>query len=158
MGGSHQGPIDYIEPKSTRSINMSRPYGCPSTITPAQTPQSTHIIPSDEESILSVPLLPTTTYFQSLPPSPLKVTTTKPIDETFHKNLVEPLFICTLNIVHNDATNLPLITPSSTQAPCKNRTQFGSLNLHKILGFRQFCNKKHLTAPTNASLVSPGLL
>ena len=40
----------------------------------------------------------------------------------------------------------------------KNRTQFESLNLHRIFVCRQFLNQKHLTEATNASLVNSGLL
>ena len=59
---------------------------------------------------------------------------------------------------HRDATNIPPIPPSSTPAPCDNLTQFKSLNLHRIFGYRQFCNQKHLTAATNASVVKSGIL
>ena len=46
LGTSHQGPIDYMEPISTRSTAMDTPSGRPSTINPDQKPQSSHIIPS----------------------------------------------------------------------------------------------------------------
>ena len=61
-------------------------------------------------------------------------------------------------MVHRDATNLPPIPPSSTMAPCENRTQFESLNLHHIFSCRQFRNQKHLTTETNASMVKSGIL
>ena len=48
---SHQGPIDYREPISTRSTTIATPSGHPSTITTDHTPQYPHIIPSDEESL-----------------------------------------------------------------------------------------------------------
>ena len=44
---SHQGPIDYMEHKSTRSATMDTPSGRPSTITTAHTPQPSHNISSD---------------------------------------------------------------------------------------------------------------
>ena len=72
--------------------------------------------------------------------------------------MVEPLSIRTLNLVHKDATNLPPIPPSSTPAPCKYRTQFKSLNIHRIFGCLYFRNQKHLTAATNSSLVDLGIL
>ena len=63
-----------------------------------------------------------------------------------------------LSTVHIDASNLPPITTSFTPAPCKNRTQFDSLDLHRIFGCRQFRNQKNITTATNASLVNSGLL
>ena len=39
LGTSHQGPIDYIEPRSTSSTAMATPSNRPSTITPEPTPQ-----------------------------------------------------------------------------------------------------------------------
>ena len=68
------------------------------------------------------------------------------------------LSLCTLNLFHKDASNLPPIPPSSTPASCDNRTQFESLNLHHKFVCRQLSNQKHLTAATNASLVNSGLL
>ena len=92
-------------------------------------------------------------------PQPLiKVKASEPRDAILHKNSVEPLYIRTLNLVHKDANNIPPTPPSSTPAPCENRTQFNSLNLHRIFGCRQFRNQKHLTAATSVSLVNSGLL
>ena len=47
LGASYEGPIDYIEHKSTSFKTMATPSGRPSTINPEPTPQSPHIIPSD---------------------------------------------------------------------------------------------------------------
>ena len=132
LGWSHQVPMDYIEPKFTWSTNMATPSGHPSTITPDDNPQSPYIIPSYEDSIWSKPPLPITAHIQPVPPTSTEDTTTEPSDETLHRNSIEPLSICNLNLVHNDAINLPPVSPSSTPSPCKNRTQFESLNLHSI--------------------------
>ena len=86
---------------------MSTPYGQPSTTNPADKPQSPHIIPPDEYSIYSEPSLPIIACIQSLPLLPTKDPTTEPSDETIHKNYVEPLSICTLNLVQKYSTNLP---------------------------------------------------
>ena len=94
----------------------------------------------------------------NLPMSPTKDQTTEPSDETLHKNSVESLSTRTINIVHNDATNIPPVPPSSTPAPCKNMTKFESLNLHRIFGCRQFRNQKQLTAAINAIIVNSSLL
>ena len=61
LGRSHQGPIDYIEPKYTWYRNMATPSGRPSTITPAHNPQYLNIIPSDEDYICTEITLPITT-------------------------------------------------------------------------------------------------
>ena len=114
LGLSHQVPIDSVEPKSTWSTNMATPSGRPSTITPSHKPQSPHIIPSDEDSICSVSPLPITTYIQYLYPPQIKDPTTEPINETLHKNLVEPLSVGTLKLVRKDDTNIPLVPYSST--------------------------------------------
>ena len=137
---------------------MATPSVRPSTITPEQKSQSPHIIPSYYESISSQ-----TSPLQSLnsdnqPQPSIKIKASEPSDAILHKNLVKPLSILNLNIVHRDANNLPHIPPSSTPAPCDNRTQFESLNLHHIFVCRQFRNQKHLTAATNASLVDSILL
>ena len=66
--------------------------------------------------------------------------------------------IRTLNLVRNNNTNLPPVPPSSTQVPYKNRTQFKSLNLHRIFVYYQFHNQKHLNMATNASIINSGLL
>ena len=131
---------------------MATPSGHPSTITPSDNSQSPHIIPSDEDYIFYETPLYITIDIQPVPPPPTKDPTTEPSYETLHKKSVEPLFIRTINIDHKDATNLPPVPLSSTPAPCKNRTHFKSLNLHRIFGFRQFYNKKYLTAETNAML------
>ena len=120
--------------------------------------QSPHIIPSDEDSISSEPPLPITTDIQPLPPPPTKDPTTEPSDETLHKNSVEPLSVRTINLVQNDATNIPLVPPSSTLAPCEIRIQFKFLNLNKIFGCCWFCNQNYLTKATSANLVNSGLL
>ena len=102
--------------------------------------------------------IPITTDIQSLPTPPTKDTTTETSNKTLHKKSVEPLYILTLNIVHKEATNIPSVPPSSTPAPCKNRTQFESLNFHRIFWYHQFWNQKYLTAETNTSLINSGLL
>ena len=52
----------------------------------------------------------------------------------------------------------PSIPPSLMPAPCTNRTQFESLNIHCIFGCRQFHNQNHLNSATNESIVNSGLL
>ena len=137
---------------------MATPSGRPSTITTEPTPQSPHIIPSDEESISSKTSLTPSLNIDNPPQPPIKIKATDHSDEILHKNSVEPLSIRTLNLVHRDANNLPPIHPLSTTAPCDNRTQFESLNLHRIFGCIQLRYQKHLTASANASLVNSGLL
>ena len=112
LGASYQGLIDYIEPKSTSSTAMSTPLGRPYAINPEPTPQEPHIILSDEESISSQASLFPSIYNDCLPQFLTKITPTDPSDATLHKNSVEPLSICTLNIVHRDDRNLPPIHPS----------------------------------------------
>ena len=90
--------------------------------------------------------------------TPIEIKASEPIYAILHKDLVKPLSILTLNLVHKYANNLPHIPPSSTSATCKNRTQFESLNLNHIFGYRKFRNQNHLTAATNASLLKSGLL
>ena len=137
---------------------MATPYGCPSTINPGPAPQSPHIIPSDEESISSHPPLPPSIDIDCIPQPLTKVPPTEPSNATLHKKSIDPLSICTLSLVHRDATNLPPIAPSLTTATCENRTKSKPLNLHLIFGCRQFHNQKHLTAATNAILVNSVLL
>ena len=137
---------------------MATPSGFPSTINPKTTHQSPHIIPSDEESISYQSSLPPSIDIYCLPKSLTKTRLTETSDATLHKNYVERLYIFTLNIVHRYSINLHPIPSSSTLSPCENRTYFESLNLHRIFGCRKFCNKNHITAATNASLVNSGLL
>ena len=133
---------------------MATPSSPPLMITPTHTPRTPHIIPSDEESLsYKTPLL-TSIDIGCLPPPPTKVPSTEPSDENLHKNSVETLSVHTINLVHEDITNIPPIPTLLTPAPCENRTQFKSLNIHRIFGCKQFRNKKHLTAETNASLVN----
>ena len=100
---------------------MSTPYGCPSTITPADNQQYPNLITSYEDSLFSeLPLL-IITYIQPVPPPPTKDTNTEPSDKTLHKNSSEPLSILTLLFVQKDKTNLPPVPPSSTPSPCQNR-------------------------------------
>ena len=139
-------------------VSTTTPSGRPSTITPELTHQSPHIIPSDDESITYQTSLSASLKSDNKPQSLINIKANEPSDALLHKNSVEPLSLRTLNLVHKDASNLPHIPPSSTPAPCENRTQFESLNLHRIFGCRQFRNQKHLTAATNASLVNSGLL
>ena len=91
---------------------MDTPSSCPSTVSPDKTPQSPHISPLDEESLSSQPPLPPSIYIGFLPPPPTKFPPTEPIDEIFHKNLVEPLSIRTLNLVHKETTKFPSIPTS----------------------------------------------
>ena len=158
LGASYQGPIDYIEPKSTGSKDMASPSVRPSTINPKPTPHSPQIIPSDEESISSQTYLPPYINIDCLPQPSTRIKPTEPSNTTLHKNSVEPLSIHTLNLFHIYASNLPTIPSSLTPAPCKNRTLFESLNIYRIFGCSQFRNQKHLTKATNASLVNSGLL
>ena len=64
---SHQGTIDYIESRSTRSTAMSTPSSLPSMITPEPPTQSPQIIPSDEDLISSQPPLPPSIEIDCLP-------------------------------------------------------------------------------------------
>ena len=137
---------------------MATPSGRPSTITPEPTPQSHHIILSNEESISSQASLTRSINIYGLPQYLTKITPTDPRNATLHKKSVKPLSIHTLNLFHRDSSNLCPIPTSSKAETCENLTQFESLNLHRIFGCRQFHNKKHLTAATNASLVKSGLL
>ena len=137
---------------------MTTPSGIPSTITPELTLQSPHIIPSDDESITSQTSLPESFQSDNQPKSLINIKASEPSDALLHNNLVEPLSLHTLNLVHKYASNLHPSPPSSTPAPCENITQFESLNPHRIFGCRQFRIQKHLTAATNASLVNSGLL
>ena len=127
-------------------------------VTPPDNLPSQHIIPSDEDSISSEPPIPITTYVQPLHPPPTWDPTTEPRDETLDKNSVEPLSILTLRLFHNDATNIPPVSPLSTPVPCKNGTQFELLNLHRIFGCRGFCNQNHINVSTSASLINLVLL
>ena len=136
---------------------MATPSGRPSIITPEPTPQSYHIIPSDEESISYQNSLPPYINIDCLTQPSTKITPTEPSNATLHKNSVKPLSIRTLNLVHRDSSNLPPIPPSLTPAPCENRTKFKSLNIHRIFGCRQFRNQNNLTAATNAIMVNSGL-
>ena len=155
LGASYKDPIDYIEPKSKSSITMEIPSGRPFKITSEPKAQSLQIIPSDDESILSQTSPLPSLNSDNQPQHKIQI---KASDAIPHKNSVEPLSICTLNLVHRDANNLLAIPPYSTPTPCDNRTQFESLNLHRIFGCRKFRNQKHITAATNASLVKSGLL
>ena len=137
---------------------MATTSGRPYTITPESKPQSPHIIPSDDESISSQTSLLPSLNSDNQPQPPIKIKSSEPSDAILHKNSVEPLSIRTLNLVHKDANNLPPIPPSSTPAPCENRTQFDSLNLHRIFVCRPFINQKYITASTNTSMVNSGLL
>ena len=137
---------------------MAIPLGCPSTITPADNHEYPNLIPSDEDYIYTEPPLPIIKDIQPVAMPLTKDPTTEPSNETLQKNSVEPLSIRTLNLVHKYATNLLPIPPSSTPASFKNRTKLEALNLHRIFRCRQFCNQKHLTAATNASLVNSVLL
>ena len=92
-------------------------------------------------------------------PQPLtKIKASEASDAILNKHSVEPISIRFLNLFHRDANNLPLIPPSSTPAPYENINQFESLNLHHIFGWRHFRNQKRLTAATNESLVTSGLI
>ena len=137
---------------------MSTPSGCPYIITPEPKPQPPHIIPSDDESISSQNSLLPSFKSDNQPQPSTKIKSSEPSDVIIHKKSVEPISIRTLNLVYIDANNLPPIPPPSTPAPCENRNQFESLNIHCIFGCRQFRNQKHITTATNASLVNSGLL
>ena len=158
LGSYYNVPIDYIEPKAPSSKTMETPSGRSSTITPEPTHQLPHIIPSDDESITSQTSLAPSFQSDNQPQPLINIKSSDPNDSLLHKNSLEPLSLRTLKLIHKDTSNLPPIPPSSTPAPCENRTQFNSLNLHRIFGCRQFRNQKHLTAATNASLVNSGLL
>ena len=90
---------------------MTTPSGRPSTITTEPKHQSPHIIPSDNESIASQTSLLPSLHSDNKPQPLIKIKASEPSDELIHKNLVEPLSICTINIVHKDTTNLPPIPP-----------------------------------------------
>ena len=129
LGASYKGPIDYIEPKPPSSKTMAKHSGIPSTITSELTQQPPHIIPSDDESITSQTSLLLYLKSDNQPQPLINIKASEPSDALLHKNLVEPLSLRTLKLVHNDASNLTHIPPSLTPAPCENRTQFESLNL-----------------------------
>ena len=154
LRSSYQGTIHYIEPKSTSSTAMATPSDRTSKITPEPTPQSPHIIPSDEESISYQTSIPPSINIDCLPQPSTNIKPTDPIYETLHKNSAEPLSIRNINIFYRDTSNLPPIHPSSTPAPYENRKKFESLNIHRIFGCRKFRNQKFLTSATNASLVN----
>ena len=137
---------------------MATPSGRPSTITPEPKPQSSHIIPSDDESISSQNSLLPSLNSNNKPQPLIKVKPSEPSDTITHNNLVETLYVRSINLVYKDTNNLPPIPPSSTPAPSENIIHFEPLNLHRIFGCRQLRNQKHLTAATNASLVNSGLL
>ena len=101
---------------------MTTPSGKPSTITTKLTHQSPHVIPSDDEFITSQTSLPSSLQSDNQPQYLINIKASEPRDALLHKNSVEPLSLRTLNIVHKDASNLPPIPPSSTPAPCDNRT------------------------------------
>ena len=111
---------------------MATPSGHPSMVTPPYNLPLPHIITSYGYSISYEPPLIFTNDVQPLHPPPTEDPTTEPSGETLYKNSVEPLSICTLHLVYKNDTNLPLVPPSSTPAPFNNRTQFESLNLHRI--------------------------
>ena len=114
-----------------------------------------HIISSSTLNLLS---LPPSIYIKCLPQPPTKVPPTEPSNETLHKNSVEPISIRTLNMVHKGATNIPPVPHLSKPAPCKNSTQFKSLNIHIIFGCGKFRNQKHHTVSTNEIIVNSGLI
>ena len=137
---------------------METPSSRPSSITSKPTHQSPKIIPLYYESITSQTyLLPSLQSYNQTQPL-INIKASEPSDALFHKNSVEPFYLRTLNLVHKDDSNLPPIHPSSTPAPCENRIQFESINIHGIFRCRQLRNQKHLTAATNSSLVNSGLL
>ena len=114
LGASYKGPIDYIEPKATSSKTMTTPSVRLSTINPEPNHQSPHIIPSDDESIASQNSPLPSLHSDNQPHQLRKIKSNEPSDAILHKNLVEPLYICTLNLVHIDSSNLPPIPPYST--------------------------------------------
>ena len=128
LGASYKGPIDYIEPKAPSSKTMATPSGRPSTITPEPTHQSPHIIPSDDESIKSQTSLLPSLQSNNQPQPLINIKASEPSDAILNKNSVEPLSLRTLKLVCKGASNLHPIPPSSTPAPCENRTHFDSLN------------------------------
>ena len=101
---------------------METTSGRPFTITPEPKHQSPHIVPSDDESITSQTSLLPSLHSDNQPQPLINIKSSEPSDALLHKNLVEPLSILTLNIVHKDASKLPPIPPSSTPTPCENRT------------------------------------
>ena len=108
LGASHQGPIDHMETRSTRSITMDTTSGRPSAINPSHTPQYPQIIPSYEESLYSQPPLPPYIDIKCLSQPSTKVPPTEPSNATLKKNSIEPLFIRTLNMVNKCAINILL--------------------------------------------------
>ena len=88
LGTSHQGPIDYIEPRYTSFTAMATLYGRPYMITPEPTPQSPHIIPSDKESISYKPPIPPSIDIDCIPQPSTRVPPNKPINATLHKNSI----------------------------------------------------------------------
>ena len=124
LDASYKGPIYYIEPKAPSSKTIATPSGRPSTITPDPTHQSPHIIPSDYESITSQTSLHPYLQSDNQTKPLINIKASEPSDALLHNNLVKPLSICTLKLVHKDASNLPHIPPSSTHAPFEHRTQF----------------------------------
>ena len=137
---------------------MATPSVHPYMVTPPDNLPLSHIIPSYEDYISSEPPIHITTDVQHLPPPTTEDPTTEPSNATLHKNSVDTISIHNLHIVHNDATNLLPVPPSSTPTPCKNRKQFESLNPHRIFECCRFRNQKHLTASTNASIINSGII
>ena len=107
LRASYTGPIDYIEPKTPSSKTMTTPSGRPSTITPELTTQSPHIILSDDESITSQTSLPASLQSDNQPQTLINIKSSEPSNALIHKNSVEPLYLCTLKLVHKDDYNLP---------------------------------------------------
>ena len=68
---SHQGLIDYIEPKSTWFTNMVIPSNLPSMITPADNHQYPHLIPLDDYYVFIETHLHITIDIQPVPPPPI---------------------------------------------------------------------------------------
>ena len=88
---------------------MATPSGRPSTITPEPTHQSPHIIPSDYGSITSQTSLPPSLQCNNQPQPLIHIKASEPSDALLHKNLVEPISLRTLTLVHKDASKLPPI-------------------------------------------------
>ena len=88
LGTSYKGPIDYIEPKATSYKTMMTPSDLPSTITTEPKPQSPHIIPSDDESILSQTSLLPSLNSDNQPQPSIEIKSSEPSDAITHKNLV----------------------------------------------------------------------
>ena len=66
---------------------MATSSGRPSTTTPIDNHQLQHLIPSDEYSICTGPLIPITTDIQTVPPPPTVDPTTEPSDNFFTRTL-----------------------------------------------------------------------